>query len=348
VNKLRVAIIDDSAVCREALAHILEEDGDIEITGEASDGTGALGMMKTAAPQLVTVDIDMPNMGGLATVTEIMAHCPVPILIVTGRPAERRTTTLFEAVQRGALDLAEKPSHGQGAQCQALRSLVRSLAKVPVIRHVAGKHLTASAVARVQARAPRQRLPLRIVGIGASAGGPAAVAHVLHALPRDLRVPIVVVQHILPGFAAAFAQFLRDQGTLPIEVVTGPVVPRPGTVFLASDDRHVVAGPRGVLFSNDDGPYQGHRPSVTVLFRSLAGSFQSSAMGVILSGMGDDGVAGLTEMRALGSLTVAQSRETSAVYGMPCAALDSGAAEVALSPAEIAHAIVHATAGSLS
>jgi two-component system chemotaxis response regulator CheB len=339
VKKLRVAIVDDSAVCRDVLREILEEEGDIEVTGEASDGLHALSMLKVATPDLVTVDIDMPKMGGLATVKEIMAHRPVPILIVTGRPSEHRSATLFEAVQRGALDLAEKPTLGRRAEAVALRKLVRSLAKVPVMRHVAGTRMSQRPHAVAIPVRSDQRLPLRLVGIGASAGGPAAIATVLQNLPLDLPLSIVLVQHLLPGFATPFAQFLRDQTGLRVVVVDAPMSLRPGTVFLPSDDHHVVATLGDILAPTDGPARDGHRPSVDVLFKSLAEVFGSSAMGVLLSGMGQDGVSGLTQMRATGALTVAQDKETSAVYGMPRVAIETAAARVALAPAEIAAAI---------
>ena len=184
----------------------------------------------------------------------------------------------------------------------------------------------------------RENLPLRLVGIGSSAGGPAAVAAVLQGLKKSTPVSVVLVQHLLSGFAAPFAQFLRDQTTLAVHVVDAPVEPMAGVVYVPPDDRHVVASATGLHTSNAP-PKDGHRPSVNTLFSSLADVYGSSAMGVILSGMGDDGVIGLKAMRARGSVTVAQSQESCAVYGMPRVAIESGAASVALAPTEIAEAI---------
>lgn len=338
MTKLRVAIVDDSPIAREVLREILEEEGDISVVGEAADGEGALSMVRSTSPALVTLDVEMPKVDGLATVERIMASHPVPILIVTGRPAERREATLFEAVKRGALDLVEKPTLGRSAEGARLRALARSLAKVPVMRHIAGKRQLAERPS--QAPKPISRSSLRVLGIGASAGGPAAVSAVLRALPAQLPIAVALVQHILPGFAAPFARFLQAQTELRVCVVDGPMHWEAGIVFVAPDDRHLIAAADETFRPSDEPAVGGHRPSVDVLLRSLARSYGPSAMGVVLSGMGEDGALGLGEMAKRGAMTVAQSEASSVVYGMPRVAFERGAAKHAMTPEEIAETVL--------
>jgi two-component system chemotaxis response regulator CheB len=347
MGKIRVVVVDDSDLCADALRHILEEDGDIEVVGRAADGKAALDVVASARPQLVTLDVEMPRMDGLAAVEQIMALSPVPILIVTGRPPEQRTTTLFEAVRRGALDVVAKPVLGRADEAEGLRVLVRRLAQVPVMRHLAGRRTKRLSTLRPSARRslhPQQAV--RVIGVGASAGGPAAVAAILNKLPPDFPACIALVQHLLPDFAASYARFLRAETQLTVELVERSAAFRSGTVLVAPDDRHLVASADGTFAAIDSPPIHGHRPSVDALFESLARHYGPTAVGVVLSGIGSDGAAGLLSMRRTGSLTIAQDERTSIVFGMPRAARDIGAT-VRLLPADaIADALVVATASA--
>jgi two-component system chemotaxis response regulator CheB len=347
VKKLRVVVVDDSALAREMLRHILEADGDIEVVGEAADGRVAVETVARTRPELVTLDVEMPNMDGIAAVEQIMARCPVPILIITGRPPEQRRATLFEAVQRGALDLVEKPSILRDSSAAALRAHVRRLSSVAVVRHVAGgsPRRRTQPLGKDPALTLAGRPALRIIGIGASAGGPAAVAAVLRRFPRDLPASVAIVQHLLPGFAQSYTEFLRHQTEMRVELVHRVSPLKPGIVYVAPDDRHLVASRGENLVAVDTAPIGGYRPSATALFRSLAECFGPASAGVILSGIGDDGAAGLGELRAAGGLTLAQNEATSAVYGMPRAAIESGAASVAMSPVTVGDELVRAAFG---
>jgi len=278
----------------------------------------------------------MPGTDGLTAIGRIMARCPIPILVVTGQPPETRTHTLFEAVRRGALDLFPKPALGNAAEEEALRSLVRRLANVPVVRHLPTRSMMPGA-----AVLPSRGEGVRVVAIGASAGGPAAVATVLGGIPAGTPASFVVVQHLLPGFTRPFADFLRRSGALPVRVVDEEVALSPGTVFVAPDERHVVAVRGDKLAPIDDPPEGGHRPSVDVLFRSVAGVHGKRAAGVLLSGMGEDCVSGLDAIRLAGGLALAQAEEGCAVYGMPRAALARGAAR-AVPVESIAEVVVKA------
>jgi two-component system chemotaxis response regulator CheB len=357
VKKIRVLVVDDSALCRDVLRAILEEEGDIEVVGEAADGEEARAAVARLRPSVITLDIEMPGTDGLTAIGRIMAENPTPILVVTGRPAEQRSHTLFEAVRRGALDLFPKPSAGKPEEARALRVLVRRMASVPVVRHLRTQSMRFPAVPVAIPRivftpeaAPKGTpLPggrrVRVIGIGASAGGPAAVAAVLGALPKGLPAAVLVVQHMLTGFTRPFCDFLRLHTKLDVHVVDGAVTMSPGSVYVAPDDRHLVTTQGDQIAPFDARPSQGHRPSVDVLFDSLATVHGKAAAGVILSGMGEDGASGLAAMAKAGSLTVAQSKEGCAVYGMPRAAVLRGAVQRELPLAEIADVLVRASRG---
>jgi two-component system chemotaxis response regulator CheB len=347
VRTIRIAVVDDSALCREVIKSILEEEGDIEVVGEAGSGAGAMEVVERTGAQLVTLDIEMPGMDGLLTVERIMARTPVPILIVTGRPASERDHTLFEAVRRGALDLVAKPRGDDPGQASALRDLVRTLARVPVMRHIArGRGDIPSSVPPPPARAAAGHVSagdVPIVGIAASAGGPAAVSHVVSRLPPDFEGCVAVVQHLLPGFSASFAAFLRAHTRLEVKLAVGPVRPSRATVIVASDHRHLVLHPSrtfGLSDARAPGGLAGYRPSANLLFHSLAETCGPHAVGVVLSGMGDDGAAGLLAMRQAGAVTIAQDEATCAVYGMPLAARENGAAAQVLALEAMPIAIV--------
>jgi two-component system chemotaxis response regulator CheB len=325
-------VVDDSEVCRELLRDIVEADGDMEVVGEAADGEHAIERVSALRPDVVTLDVEMPRVDGLRAVERIMAESPVPILVVTSKPTTNRGSTAFEAVRRGALDLVAKPAHGKDAEAAALRSTIRLLAGVPVMKHVSGSRI---AVAR-----PAAQTQVRVIGIGASAGGPSAIATVLSKIPRDFAPSIAIVQHVLAGFADAFADFLRAHATLPVQVVRKPVTLGSG-IFVAPDDAHLRA--RGdTLEPFAAAPVDGHRPSADVLFESLAVVYGSRAIGVVLSGMGKDGTRGLGAMRRAGGETFAQDA-SAAIDGMPRSARESGAAARVLPASEIAEAILRAT-----
>jgi two-component system chemotaxis response regulator CheB len=348
-DRIRVVVVDDSALCRDLLRDILEEEGDIEVVGEAGDGQAAIDVVARSRAQLVTLDIEMPGMDGLLAVEQIMARTPVPILIVTGRSAEQRSHTLFEAVQRGALDLVAKPRGGSAEETSTLRALVRSLARVPVMRHLAGSRAKSPAPpltpgAPIAPLAFPAHLHVPIVGIAASTGGPAAVNLLLSRLPPDFEGCVAVVQHMLPGFAASFVEYLRAHSRLRIHLALGPVRPKAHTVFVAPDARHLVMSAEGAFTLTEAAAGRsGYRPSADVLFLSLARTCGPNAVGVVLSGIGDDGAEGLLAMRKAGAITLAQDEASSTVYGMPRAAKENGGATYVLALEDMPVAVAHRT-----
>lgn len=346
---LNVVVVDDSEVCRISLREILEADRDIKVVGEAAEPESAFQMIARLKPNVATVDIQMPGIGGLELIGRIMAAHPLPILVVTGLPAGPNSDLVFQALRRGALEVAEKPAGNQGRAAGLLRESVRLLSRVSVVKHIAGSKLSAGAAVASPSRSPKPQTAgpqlsaqrrIRVIGIGASAGGPQAVAAVLGALPADLPSCVALVQHIPNGFADPLATFLRGVSNLRVQVVREPTQPAQGTLLVASDDCHLVADSSGSFVAVRTPPISGHRPSVTVLFSSLAAVFGPAAVGVVLTGIGDDGAAGLAEMRNAGAITIAQNQASSAVYGMPKAAVEMGGASSVLPLDQIGPEIV--------
>jgi two-component system, chemotaxis family, protein-glutamate methylesterase/glutaminase len=340
---IRVLLLDDSAICRSQLRDILEVDHEIEVVAEAYNGDQVLRLIDEAAPHILLVDLQMPGTGGQETIERVMAHQPLPILIVTGQPEGVRRQAVFEAIRRGALDLAEKPSHGDAKAEAKLRAMVRELSRVRVVRHVAGKLSRRDGAPGLPTPIPPRPLdgsnsPL-VVGVAASAGGPRPLVSLLSAWPADFGAAVVVVQHLPNGFTTAFAEFLQSRIPLRVAIVKQLTRLEPGRVYLANDDEHLVALSDKQLSPDRGPPVDGHRPAATVLFESLAARLGARSCGVILSGMGKDGVAGMLKMKARGALTLSQEESGCAVYGMPKAALEAGASVAALDPVALAREV---------
>jgi two-component system chemotaxis response regulator CheB len=340
---IRVLLLDDSAICRAQLRDVLERDEQLQIVGEANNGDQVLCLIDELTPHILLVDLQMPGTGGQETIERVMAHHPLPILIVTGQPEGVRRQAVFEAVRRGALDLAEKPAHGDERAERRLRAMVCELSRVPVVRHVAGKLSRRDGARGLATPVPPRafagsKSPL-LVGIAASAGGPRPLVSLLSAWPADFAAAVAVVQHLPNGFAPAFAEFLQSRIPQRVTIVTQLMCFEPGQVYLAGDDAHLIALSEKQLGPELSPAVDGHRPAATVLFESLAARLGARACGIVLSGMGRDGVAGLAKMKARGGLTLAQEEAGCAVYGMPKAALEAGACLAALDPAGLARQV---------
>lgn len=338
-QRIRTVVLDDSPICRARLREILESEGDIQVVGESTNGDGVLGLIHRTRPAVLLVDFQMPGIAGPETIERVMANHPLPILVVTGQPEGVRQAAVFESIRRGALMLAEKPAAMDLVAQARLRATVRELSRIPVVRHVAGnlhpkplKPVSCLPSSRSPGAGPR---PL-LVGVGASAGGPLAVAAVLGTLPPDYPGAVAVVQHLPVGFTRAFREFLQGRIGLPVRLVRGQTPIDPGVVYLAEDDSHLAITRHQRWVAVKDPPVEGHRPSVDVLFQSLANYGGGKCAGVILSGIGRDGVSGLLAMRRVGALTFAQDQDSCGVYGMPRAAAEAGAAAHILDPKQIA------------
>lgn len=321
---IRVVTVDDSALSRAILKNILESDGDITVVGQASSGLEAIPKITEHKPDLVTMDIDMPGQNGLETIEQVMQTCPVPILVVTGERLGPESDVGFRAIQLGALDFMAKPPITDAASTAILRQQVRALARVPVFLHAEEPPKeTLRATVSPASTAARHA----IIAIASGTGGPKALGQIASALPEDFACPIVVVQHLPDRFTSAFAKYLQSLTALRVVLVDAmPHDLVPGEIVLAhSTDAHVYCPRAGVVVGLDAPPHAGHRPSATVLLRSIAEAYGRNAIGVVLSGTGEDGMEGLEAMHAAGALTLAESPDSAHVPDLPKLAVDAGA-----------------------
>lgn len=343
MKQTRIVIVDDSEICRTLLRQVLEVDPALEVVGEATNGEQARTLIARLLPDLVTMDLAMPGEGGLSAIERLMATHPVPILVVTSATTPQ---SAFEAIQRGALEVVAKPTAEDEPACARVRDTVRELARVPVVRHLSAhsRGCAPRKLASSSLRSLEVRSRPRLVAIGASAGGPSAIVAVLRQLPKQ--VAVAIVQHLPPGFADGFARFIATATQRPTIVVDREVAISPETIYIAPDRAHLVGLRDGVLGAQAGTTIDGHLPSVTLLFSSVAHAFGANAVGVLLTGIGSDGADGMIALREAGALTIAQDEASSAVYGMPRVARERGGAEHVLPLDQIGSAVRAAIEGA--
>jgi len=331
---VQVLVADDSPLFREMLVGVIGAEPGYRVVGVAGNGDEAARLAQALRPDVVTMDLQMPDADGFSGIARIMAETPTPILVLTSVPAQAVT---FRALSLGALDILEKPdpSADLGEYGHLLRSRLRLLAGVKVIRHPRGLRRAAPAEAGPGVRSD-------LVAVGASLGGPRALSALLRALPAGFPAPVVVVQHIADGFTEGLASWLDQESELSVRVARDGEHLEPGAVLLAPTGRHMLVG-RGRVRLSDEPPVGGFRPSVTPLFRSAAEAFGPRACGVLLTGMGRDGADGLQTLRHAGGHAIVQDEATSAVFGMPRAAIEVGAVDRVLPLDDIPRALLELT-----
>lgn len=355
-----VLVVDDSTVQRRFLRAAAEADGDVVVVGEARNGREAVALTERLRPAVVLMDLDLPVMTGMEAIERIMASCATPILVCSGFVEGAARSNALEALSAGAVDVLAKPgpsdAGGLDAYGDELRKRLRVASRVRVITHPRGRLRTGDEPVRRLAGTP-QRRPLespeppvevrralrdvRLIAIGASTGGPQALLTVLAGLPADLAQAVVVVQHMAAGFIPGLAAWL--DGLVPLPVVVGASGRRlvPGTVTIApSGGNLLVQDDRLRTVCVPPSPGQFHVPGVDATFTSVATALGPAACGVLLTGMGRDGAAGLKLLRERGGVTIGQDEATSAVYGMPAAAFTLGAVEHQLPLDRIAGAVL--------
>jgi two-component system chemotaxis response regulator CheB len=338
---IRVLLVDDSATDRALLGEIFRRDADLMVVGEARDGVEAVALTQRLAPQVVVMDLHMPRLDGLGATKEIMTIAPTPIVIVTGSLRPNETEAAMHGLCAGAVAVLRKPP-GPGSPefetaARSFVATVKAMAEVKVVRRWRS--------APPLAVPSRQGLPrpaellgigLRLVCVAASTGGPEALHRLLSDLPGNFPAPILVVQHITPGFTVGLATWLNSICDLRVKLADNGEMLAAHTVYLAPDDRHLtVARPGHVLLASSP-PVGGFRPSATPLFESAARLYGPATAAIILTGMGEDGVAGLRAVRQAGGRIFAQDEKTCVVFGMPGAAVAAGLADLVLSPDAIA------------
>jgi len=337
---IRVLIIDDSAFVRQALQRMLREDPELEVVGVAADGKQGVEKVIELKPDVVTLDIQMPRMGGLEALERIMAESPVPVLLLSSLTRQGADVTL-RGLELGALDFVDKSSVGS----MSILTLGEELrAKIKAIAGVSTKHLLARS--REPASGPaREKAGIEVVVIATSTGGPPALQAIIPRLPASLQAAVLVVQHMPLGFTRSLAERLALRSALPVrEALDGDVVSH-GQVLIAQAGLHMKLRRRGerVKVWLDEEPKGAlHRPSADVLMTSAAKAYGPRALGVILTGMGSDGVEGLRAIREAGGPALAESEETCVIFGMPKAALEAGVVDKSVPLHRIADEILHA------
>jgi len=348
LGKIRVLVVDDSVVMRQLLVRLIGDEPDFEVAGIAADGRAALAKIESCAPGIVTLDVEMPGMGGLDVLSAIChLHPSLPVVMLSSATQTGAVQTV-EALSRGAVGCCSKPAGAAGAAAtlEILRGqllpILRSLGRPgPVLRPAGPPQPIGIPRATGMPPPPRRPAP-RLVLIGTSTGGPHALHQILTRLPATLPAPVVIVQHMPALFTAPLANRLNETCALAVREATDGELLTNGTVYLAPGGRHLklAPSPSGVRIRLDDGPPENScRPAVDVLFRSAAPLFGSAALGVVLTGMGQDGLLGAAELHGAGVELLVQDQASSVVWGMPGAIVRTGLPHSIVPLADLAKAI---------
>ena len=344
---IRVVIVDDSALMRRVIAELLEQDPAIRVVGKARDGREAIALVQELRPDIVTMDVRMPVMDGLATTEYLMAYCPTPILVLTASLAKHDIDITFKMLGAGALEVIEKPSGGDPAELartgHELIRRIKILSRVKVVTHLrgrrrpAGETPTQRPAITAPASLPRPSQPAAppaaaqtdpgfpIVVIGASTGGPRVVNQVLSSLAPKLGAAVLVVQHIAAGFSSGMAEWLAHSCRLPVHMAREGQPIRPGEVLIAPDQLDLLITPECSVHLSAN-PLLIQRPSIDISMQAAAEVFGMRAIGVLLTGMGRDGAYGMLTIRRAGGYTIAQDEASCTIFGMPRAAIELNAA----------------------
>lgn len=333
-EKIKVLVIDDSALIRRILCSVLEEDPQIEVIGEAENGKEGVEKTVKLKPDVVLMDIYMPVMDGLEATQRIMSLCPRPILIISSVVNKTEAYSSFRALAAGALDVLKKPD--SDAEWQRLSEIlirkIKLFAGVKNLRPIKAKPQI-SPTGAIQ----KSRGKYEVVAIGASTGGPNILKEILTPLPSPFPMPILIVQHMPQGFIEVMIECLNHSTKLKVKQARHGEPVKAGIVYVAPAGKHLqVTGSKRIIVNGATPPVNGHRPSVDLLFQSVAEAFGDRVIGILLTGMGEDGARGLKVIKEKGGYTIAQDKKSCVVFGMPKAAIELDAAIKILTPAQIA------------
>ncbi|MCK6605628.1 MAG: chemotaxis-specific protein-glutamate methyltransferase CheB [Ignavibacteriaceae bacterium] len=340
-GKIRVLLVDDSLLVLELLTRMISTSPDIEIAGTARNGKEAIPKIELLNPDVVCTDLEMPLMDGLELTSYIMQNTPRPVLVVSSVVDQTRdSANVFALLKAGAVDVHQKPNLMNNEDFQKaareLNSKIKVVAGVYIFKRKPASDRVATAPLNIQQRKGR----FRAVAIGVSTGGPQLLAEILPGLPKDFSMPVFVVQHISDGFIQGLVNWLDKNCALEVKIAENWESPKPGVIYFPEEQTHLTIERGGRIFLSKDPPLDGHRPAVDFLFSSAAEFYRDSVIGIILTGMGKDGVKGLHRIKLRGGVTIAQSEESCVVYGMPGEAVKTGAAVKVLSPSEIIRELI--------
>jgi two-component system chemotaxis response regulator CheB len=342
-RRVRVMVVEDSPVIQGLLAFIIGADPRLEVCATCPSGEAAIEAIPRVRPDVISMDIRLPGVDGLEATRIIMSRYPTPIVVIADAVEDRSLHISMNALRSGALSVVEKPAGFAHADHAAIAETIRTqlyiMSQVPVIRR---RDYARRAAGEATPEVERHRGTPTMAAIVASTGGPAALARVLSGLSADFPLPILVVQHMGPAFMAGFAAWLDGIVPLHVDIATQGWVPLPGHVYVAPGDQHLTIAADGTLRLGRETPVNGQRPSGTVLFQSMAHILGPRGLGVLLTGMGEDGAEGLLAMRRAGAVTITEDESTAVVYGMPASAVKLGASGVALPLDRVADAMCRA------
>lgn len=342
---VKVLVVDDSAVAREMITTILNTDSEIEVIGKAINGKEAIDFLDSnpERPDIITCDLQMPIMNGFDTIEHIMAYNPIPILIVT---VLNKDDNFMKALKLGALDIIQKPAPNSWEDIPKigieLIEKVKLLSRVNVVVHLDGKKKAVKKEKQKKTDIIEKKLfqPDWVVGIASSTGGPTTLLRLFKMLPKSFPAPILVVQHMSEGFfIKGLIEWFRNSIKLPIEQAKDGGVLKNGTIYISPIDVHLKLKGRTIIL-DDSPPVKNQKPSADILFNSLAEYHKKSSIGIVLTGIGDDGSDGIRKIKENRGLTIAQDEDTSTVFGMPKAAINTGCVDRVLPLEDIGHFLI--------
>jgi two-component system chemotaxis response regulator CheB len=343
---IRVLIVDDSKVIQSFLYNLLSSDTEIQVVGFASTGNEAIELVKFNKPDVITMDIHMPGIDGFEATRTIMETIPTPIVIVSGSFTLKEEAGIFRSLEAGALAVVHRPpgfADPQYADARAeLIHTVKQMSTVKTARLLPTVKKVPTEPTRYEQQFGYDLRRIKVIAIGASTGGPIAIQKIISMLPSDLPVPVLIVQQIASGFVRAFITWLKLTSGIRIKLAEDGEIVSAGIVYIAPDHFHLEIGAGGKINLSNELPDNGLKPSVNFLFRSVIQTYGANSVGVLLSGIGNDGAQELKLMKDVGALTLVQDEESSLVYDMPREALRIGASGYALSPENIAEILARA------
>jgi len=348
MEKVRVMVVDDSAFMRKVISDILLTDSQIEVIGTARNGVDAWEKIKKNKPDVITLDVEMPEMDGLQLLEKLMQENPLPVVMLSTLTRDGTDATI-KALSLGAVDFIPKPSGSISLDINKVKEDLISKVKIAAKSIPHRTKLVINKPVFIKTESNKNVAPPikiveknveKIIAIGTSTGGPRALQEVLPKLPADLSAAVLVVQHMPKGFTHSLAQRLNQQGKLRVKEAQEGDKLENGLALLAPGGLHMVMEKNGTVSLNLEPPVQGVRPAVDVLFKSIAQNFTGKVISVIMTGMGKDGTEGVTALKALGTKTIAEDQSTCVVYGMPKSVVDKGLADKVVPLSQIAEEIV--------
>lgn len=343
MGKIKVLILDESPNVLGHFKRILANSNEIDLIGVANNGKEGLQKVRELNPDVICTDFVLPGMNGLEFTKELMETIPKPILVTSSKLRDKNSSDITQILDAGALDIIEKPNGSTEDELEEFRKTLESKIKlvysIPVFKIKSSR----KAESRENGSTNNQLLStksLRYVVIGSSTGGPNALYKILEKIPETIPVPIICVQHISDGFSNSLIDWLDRCSKLKVKIMEENEVPIPGKVYFPKDHCHLIVDSSGRLKESHEASFNGHTPSINITFQSFANHYGPYTLGVILTGMGEDGAQGLLSIKNRGGRTIGESQETCVVYGMPRVAKEIGALHFQLPIEEIANKIM--------